>query len=405
MQGPRNGIKCPGNGAGPSTLELRAMPCNLNRIPDCDKDNDMDAALFNFHPAAGALVQPMQSLAGATPLQPHADLQALFGPGLFLDSPSQSELLGTLLPALLPPAALPVPANDPLANAVRIEGATPGCYALEIDDETYHGTLPGVSSTTLKKILRSPAHYQAMLREGNTDTAARRFGRAVHCYLLEPQNFDGKFAVWRGGDRKAAGYKAFEAQHQGKGILTADEFARVVGCAEALLAEPNFPLRGFLNGVYDASGACVVPKARTEFTIVWTDEATGLTCKIRTDALRLDTVIAYDVKTTGDARPESFVRELVRNNYDLQAAFYGEGVRRFAGQYPTFVFGAVESEAPHGACHYGLGPDHDLIRNGQRKYRHALDLMARCKAEDRWPGYAFEGIVDPVMEPWMVFRP
>jgi hypothetical protein len=94
----------------------------------------------------------------------------------------------------------------------------------------------------------------------------------------------------------------------------------------------------------------------------------------------------------------------VRLNYDLQAAYYCEGIRRFTGREATFVFGASEADAAHGTRHYILGPEHDLMLNGQRKYRYALDLYARCKAQGHWPAYEQTQPVSPVMEPWMQFH-
>jgi hypothetical protein len=302
----------------------------------------------------------------------------------------------------LPLAGAPVLVSVPAIQ--RIEGATPGCYALAVSDEYYHRQLEGISASGLKQIMRSPAHYQAWRLGGNPDTPARRFGRAVHCYVLERPTFDARYAVWEEGKRSGNDFKDFAVRHPGKGILTAEEYARVKRCAAALLSDPRFPLRGFLEGVPDGNGGYLVEPARTEFTIVWTDESTGLTCKVRTDAVSLKKpVIGYDVKTTGDARPESFVREMVRLNYDLQAALYCEGIKRFTGEEATFVFGAVEADGGHGVCHYGLGPSHDLMLNGQRKYRYALDLYDKCVKADQWPGYDYPQVVDPQMEPWMTF--
>lgn len=303
----------------------------------------------------------------------------------------------------------PAPPSPPATcqQPRRIEGATPGCYALELSDEDYHYGSAGVSSSHLKQALRSAAHYQAWLADRHrSDTPARRFGRAVHCYLLERDKFAQRYAIWRGGDRRSSGYKDFEAAHPRMTVLTEDEAGRVTGCCEALLSATEFPMRGFLEGARDDSGNWLLEPARCEFTIFWTDESTGLQCKARLDAFRETPLIVLDVKTCGDARPAAFERDIGNLHYDLQAAFYMEAVRRFTGQDGgTFLFAAVEADAPHAAVFYALSPTHDFMANGARKYRYALDLLARCGKAGHWPAYGFGGIVEPTMHHWQHFQP
>lgn len=310
--------------------------------------------------------------------------------------------------ALLQATRPPVAATPRLAAVPtrRVDGASAGCYAVDLDEHAYHRGTAGISSTGLKQLMRSPAHYRAWAdTRSDGDTAARRFGRAVHCRVLERPEFDRRHVVWHGVDRRAAGYKEFEQAHAARTILSADEMARVEGCEQALLSDSAFPLAGYLGGADDDGGHRVVEPACTEFTIVWVDDATGVTCKVRLDAVGFDPLIALDLKTCGDARPGAFTRDIVRMNYDLQAAFYMEGLRRYTGREGTFVFAAVEGERPHGVAFYALAPDHDLMLNGARKFRHALDLYARCTATGRWPAYAFGRLIEPEMAPWMVFEP
>lgn len=295
------------------------------------------------------------------------------------------------------------PAPQAIQQA-KLEGITPGCFALQVSDTEYHNHLPGISSTGLKQLMRSPAHFRAwQLGRGSDSTAARRFGQAVHCKLLEPREFDKRYCAYRGGSKRGGGYRDFKLRNSGSTILSLDELERVEGCVEALLSEPGFELKGYLEGAYAPDGSWLVQPAQTEFTIVWTDEETGVQCKVRLDAIMANPLIAFDAKTCGDARPSAFERDIVSMNYDLQAAFYMEAVRRFFGKEGPFIFGAVEALAPHGVVFYVLAPGHDLMRNGARKYRHALNLYAKCQAEGRWPKYGFSSVVEPTMHPWMAF--
>ena len=302
------------------------------------------------------------------------------------------------------PGSIAVPR---VTTVERIPGATPGCYGLVLGEHYYHHELEGVSASALKQMLRSPGHYQAWRNGGNADTAARRFGRALHCYLLERPTFDYRYVVWEEGDRRGNDFKDFALQHPGKTILTVEEFKRVKGCAESLLSAPDFPLRGFLEGALDDHGNVVVPSARTEFVIVWVDEETGLTCKMRADALQEQpgSFIGYDAKTTGDAREDAFTYEIGRMNYDLQAAFYMEGMRRFTGKDGVFVFGAVEAQPAHGARHHVIGPNDSYYHNGVRKYRYGLNLYAKCLRENRWPLYEHTKPASVTMPMSMAFYP
>jgi hypothetical protein len=308
-------------------------------------------------------------------------------------------------------AAATLPQADYADPGCHLAGATPGCFAIRgLDDEKYHRQSSGISSTGLKKLLRSPAHYRAYAEalgdKAQSDTAARRFGRAAHAWLLEPDQFDSKFAVWSAGARRGKAYDEFEAQHAGRTILTKEEMLQVQGCVQALLANDDFPLQSFLHGVPGEGGALLEDPALAEFSIFWTDAETGVACKVRLDAVRLRSpMLAFDLKTTDDAREPAFMRQLMQLDYDLQAAFYVEGLERYTGAGCAFVFGVAEVNAPHASAFYVVGADSELMINGRRKMRHALALKASCDASGCYPGYRAGSVRELQLLPWMVFEP
>jgi len=308
-------------------------------------------------------------------------------------------------------ATAAVPQSDYADPACHLAGATPGCFAIQgLDDEKYHRHSPGISSTGLKKLLRSPAHYRAYLEgladKAQSDTAARRFGRAAHAWLLEPALFDSKFAVWSGGARRGKAYDEFEAQHVGRTILTHEEMLQVQGCVQALLAHGDFPLQGFLRGVPADEGGLLEEPAHAEFSIFWSDADTGVACKVRLDAVRLHApMLAFDLKTTDDARESAFMRQLMQLDYDLQAAFYVEGLERYTGASCPFVFGVAEVTAPYASAFYVVGANSELMINGRRKMRHALALKASCDASGCFPGYRVGSVRELQLMPWMAFEP
>jgi hypothetical protein len=296
------------------------------------------------------------------------------------------------LASLLPALAAPTPAAlAPLATARRIPGVAPLCFGLEISEDEYHGRLSGISSSALKKALRSPAHYRAYLVEPDRDDAARKFGRAVHALLLEPHSFDDRFAVWSDGRRAGWRFEEFCEQHPGKTVLTEDEHRRAVEAALELRNNPDFPLGVWLDGLAATANHDAVPAAKAEFTIVWVDEETGLECKARIDAHSpTPQPLAFDAKTTDDARKAGFRRQFAKQDYDLQAAHYCAGLKAFYGVDFPFLFGAVEAKAPHGTGIFGMSAQ--LLANGEQKRRHALALLKRCQDTNLWPKYETGGI-------------
>jgi hypothetical protein len=61
----------------------------------------------------------------------------------------------------------------------------------------------GVSSTDLKKIAKSPAHFRYWKDNPEESTPALLFGRAVHKYVLEKDKFTEEFAVAPEVNRRA----------------------------------------------------------------------------------------------------------------------------------------------------------------------------------------------------------
>ena len=128
-----------------------------------------------------------------------------------------------------------------------------------------------------------------------------------------------------------------------------------------------------------------IEQGEAEVCYVWIDEATGLTCKARTDYLHREQAILIDLKTTTDASADAFVRAIANYGYDQQAAWYSDGWQAVEGTMPAFVFLPIEKEYPFAAAAYEV-PD-EVIEAGRNKYRAALKRFAECKKTNIWPGY------------------
>lgn len=250
-----------------------------------------------------------------------------------------------------------------------VSGVAPGCFHMDISSEEYHELPDSVSCSGLKYLLRSPAHFQAYLEE--SDDGKPNIGTALHCAVLEPERFEQEYTVYS-GRRGTKAFDAFVEENPGKIILNEQEWIKVHGMLRAIMSHKEFPLWKALQ------------TAKREMSVFWTDEETGIQCRVRFDALCAP-FANFDLKTTTDARPEQFIKQAVRLDYDLQAAMYTEAAHRFTGEVLPFIFVAVEEDAPNGLWLHTAGQS--MIDNGWKKYRRALSLYKTCKESGFWPGY------------------
>lgn len=228
--------------------------------------------------------------------------------------------------------------------------------------------------STLKQALKSGAHFKAAEDEGIPDTSSLMLGRAKHCLSLEPGKFDESFAVWRDGDRRAKGYKAFEGAAAPRDVLTLSEYEDCSAAARAVRESP-------LAKPYLAEG-------EAELSVSW--EVDGLAAKCRLDFLSSSKPAIVDLKFTKDADPSGgFAREVMRYSYLGQAAFYVDAVKHALGEELPFVFIACEGSFP--PVVYTV--PQDLLDLGRSKYRLAIKRVAEWEAKKEYPGYASQEVV------------
>jgi len=270
--------------------------------------------------------------------------------------------------ALLEAPELEMP--EDLSTSV-VRGFDPSCFCMDITNDEYHALPDSVSCTGLKKVLRSPSHYHAYLDGDGSADEGDNLGSAIHAAVLEPDRFAAEY-IYYDGERRGNAWKEFKAENAGKMIQTRAEYAQVQGMCKALMAHKDFPLWLALQ------------KAQREKSVFWRDEETGVQCRVRFDAI-FAPYVTWDLKSTTDARPSQFVKQAVRLDYDLQAAMYSEGARRFTGQDIPFIFVAIETQAPHGIWLHTAGQS--MLENGRTKFRRALSIYKACSDNQCWPGY------------------
>lgn len=241
----------------------------------------------------------------------------------------------------------------------------------EISNSEYHSEYRNfISSSDLRRILRSPAHWRA---PQSGPSKAQEFGTLAHEAILEPDSWKARCRPSSKIDRRTTEGKTI-AQWQASqteifGIQFIDE--TLFNSIETLAANVHSCLgdTGILTGgVAELSG----------FT-----ELLGCNVRIRPDYLRDDLII--DLKTSTDSRIENFQRSIFNYGYELQAAFYLDCAAQIDGKQRKFLWVVVESEAPYGVCVYE--PDEAVLERGRKLYRQAIKTYLECAEIDYWPSY------------------
>lgn len=233
----------------------------------------------------------------------------------------------------------------------------------------------GENQSSLKKILDSPAHYQAAKKNKLVPTPAMEIGTALHCRAL-----DGEEAFARQYIKKPEGLslatkegKAWKAELGRKKALTSggkdDPWGSVQGMTESLQRLAWF----------DASQEDYIKF--NEVSIYW--DWNGVYCKARLDRILVDEGIVLDLKTTDSVDPDTFVKKVVNLGYDFQAAYYAKAAEAAYGRPFKFIFAAVERKAPYTVDLFEVTPA--MMEEGLVKCEMALHQWKQCEAAGLWP--------------------
>ncbi len=234
---------------------------------------------------------------------------------------------------------------------------------------------PGVNQSSLKKILDSPAHYQAALKFRMIPTPAMEMGTALHAlsldgeeafngqYIKKPDNI--KLTTKEGKEWKAGVGRKKVLSTGGKD----DPWNSIQGMAESLqrLAWFNPDQPDYIK--------------YNEVSVYW--DWLGIPCKARLDRVLVDEGIVLDLKTTDSVDPELFTKKVVGLGYDFQAAYYAKAAEAAYGKPFKFIFVAVERKAPYTVDLFEVTPD--MMAEGLYKCEKALHRYALCSENDSWP--------------------
>jgi hypothetical protein len=243
-----------------------------------------------------------------------------------------------------------------------------------IPDTVYHADRDSLSSSGARSILwDAPAKFLEQQETPPNPKPEYDFGHVAHKLILGVGEVIDEIDAdtWRGKEAGEARERAWAAGHipiLSKDLAKAREMAKRVH---------DHPVAAALLSVGDP-----------EVTGYWTDRATNVRLRWRADWLHpgRNRLIIVDYKTTKNAHPASFHRSVADYRYHQQDAFYRDGV--IANEIdadPLFLFIAQEKTPPF------LVSVHECrdwqVERGRALNRKAIDLYARCRERNDWPGY------------------
>ena len=274
---------------------------------------------------------------------------------------------------------------------------------VEQTNDEYHAG-PGVSKSHLDAIAppNSPLHYwhhylnPERVREED-DEKKRHYivGSATHCAILEPAEFELRYACPPAGAPRRPTitqinaknpsfdtmqaldwWKEFEFNTAGKIILKRDEWDQALRMRDAVHGHPT------------ARGLLVDGAAEKSFYDI--DQESKLLVKVKPDWWSRTNIIV-DVKTTAFIGGDDFGKTAHSHRYHVSASLTLDVLQGlYDGAPEYYVCLVVEKSEPHDVGVYFI-EQHDIER-GRRDYRLDLNLLAKCHKENRWPGACSEAM-------------
>lgn len=262
------------------------------------------------------------------------------------------------------------------------------CWVKDLSNEQYHADKTAVSSSAVKRIMKSPKSFHAYVK-GEIEfkeTPAMRLGSLLHLALLEPELFqktyvlepkfigktkDGRDST-RSGEAKAAREEWKLSLPADAVIVSEDEMHDIEGMIESVMRHRD--AKNMLrNGTAEISG-------------YYRDPTTGIKCKIRPDFFLERHMAVMDVKTTEDCSVEAFSRSIWSWRYDIQMGMYCAGIEFITGkkvEYPLYL--VIERKPPYECAVYRC--DDGLVARGKIDYEACLDKLKFCLETNQWDSY------------------
>jgi len=241
-----------------------------------------------------------------------------------------------------------------------------------------------LNASSLKELLKSPAHFYYYMNNPKAETDSMKFGTAVHTALLEPDEFEKDYTCLKTSslpnpdkDMRNADNKKFKAdflkQNSGKIIFTEAEWnklnlmtsnARKLPLVKKLLKKDTFE-----------------PEASYYFEL----PEYGWKGKIRVDYRSTVFPIFMDVKTSKDTSINGFRKEWGNWDYALQIAYYYTYLSKYEeiDRNSIYIL-AVGNTAPYLSALFHITPEE--LDYGLKLMDVALNRLKICEELGYYPG-------------------
>lgn len=265
---------------------------------------------------------------------------------------------------------------------------------LDIPNKEYHAS-GRVSSSLIKRFAsETPAH--AMVEMKQTD--AMKIGSAIHTMALEPELFNAEYVVLPDdfdGRTKVGKKLAASISALGKSALGRDEYNSIFSVAESI-KKTRIMCETWHIGLNEKS---------------FHAEIDGVPVQIRPDRFvypcdEYPNGLIIDVKSTVDASPIGFGKQVAQLYMHVQAAFYQLVMAaHFADkspfddlELPDFYWVAAEKTEPYAVGVYDLGFEASQI--GLDDAKTAFATLKRCLDSGEFPAYSDE-VQTIILPSWM----
>lgn len=231
----------------------------------------------------------------------------------------------------------------------------------------------GCNFSTLKHLLKSPAHYKAALDDqDDEESEAMAIGTLAHAMVLEGKDLRDLYAIKPAGMSFSTKEGKAWRDQQTLPILGADAAEGIPRIAAAIKA--NDYAAAILKG-------CPMRETPIFGTIM------GVPCKVLIDCHGIQDrrAAVTDFKTTVDASPREFAKNAYKQHYDLQCAISSAlvAMQHELDEPPFWSWIVTEKKAPFVNTVYV--PTEEFIQSGIRKMERVLTLWKECTESGEWP--------------------
>lgn len=259
-----------------------------------------------------------------------------------------------------------------------------------------YDNIRAINNSMLKHLKRSPEHYIWVLNNPPVPTPALPFGIAFHVYVLEQDKFNHDVFIFdelqRPLPKKTFGSTLNKewkkevldlAKNNGQAVITVNQHELIKRMADKLQQTPQ---------AWE-----LIDYTRNSYEVVQQWTCLGVECKSLVD-IKNDFFLA-DLKTTIDADPDQFPRDVFRYDYYRQGGMYidgdADGNIDLSAQ-KDFFFIVIEKAPPFGVAVYKCKPN--VIAAGVREYRELIVLWKKCVKSNNWPGYDHKSLMGEPFE-------